>query len=391
MPSPKSDQSSRHHTIGRYVTDRPVAARLAALAGVSAVLLVVVGALGLSAQSSLAHSTDNLYNKGLKSVEAMDTLRYDVMSARLAGSGVAVAALTEAVAAYDPLATTAGGNADLDGSVKALGRDADEVTLAVKAYERTLGTHGSNKAEDAVMKEFSAEWVNWGVAERAMATAAENAEFNQASTSMAKADILGENALTDLSKADALTAAAAKADKAAADSAASGAATRSLALLVLGVAAALAMAWWINRTITVPLRRSVRVLDAVSGGDLTQHVGIDSDDELGRMAKATDRLTASLRSALGSISKQTTTLAGSSKDLIEVTTLISATAEETSAQSRTVSSAAEQITANISRAALAADDMTSTITEIRAVPRRRLASPGSRRHKRTLQRQRFGS
>ena len=83
--------------MSRRVGDLRVSTRLAGMAGVSAVVLVVVGVMGLSAQSSLTARVNGIYDQGVKPAEAMDTLRYDVMDARLAGRKVPIA-----LAAHQP-------------------------------------------------------------------------------------------------------------------------------------------------------------------------------------------------------------------------------------------------------------------------------------------------
>ena len=67
--------------------------------------------------------------------------------------------------------------------------------------------------------------------------------------------------------------------------------SKSLQTMVIGAAAAgvflgVFIAWFITRGITKPLNQTVAVLEAVAGGDLSRRLEIDSQDEIGRMAKS---------------------------------------------------------------------------------------------------------
>ncbi|MEE8452486.1 MAG: methyl-accepting chemotaxis protein, partial [Thermoguttaceae bacterium] len=55
---------------------------------------------------------------------------------------------------------------------------------------------------------------------------------------------------------------------------------------IVGVFIGIFIAWFITRGITKPLNQTVAVLEAVAGGDLSQRLDIDSQDEIGRMATA---------------------------------------------------------------------------------------------------------
>jgi methyl-accepting chemotaxis protein len=69
---------------------------------------------------------------------------------------------------------------------------------------------------------------------------------------------------------------------------ATAASSRTWVLVVLGAAIALGsvVAFFIIKSITQPLSASVKVLDAMAGGDLSQKLNVNSTDELGQMAKA---------------------------------------------------------------------------------------------------------
>ena len=75
-----------------------------------------------------------------------------------------------------------------------------------------------------------------------------------------------------------------------------------LLLISLGVAAILlgiACAYWITRSITRPITRAVEVAEAVSAGDLTSHIVVESRDETGQLMHALKNMNDKLVSIVG--------------------------------------------------------------------------------------------
>ena len=347
--APRPEVKVRRGPLQRLQSVR-VGVRLTAFTAIVVAVLALVGVTGLTTQSSLARRTSDLYVQAVRPVEAMDTLRYDVMNARLAGRKIPIA-----LAAHQ----------SVSGPIQAFGTAVDAVGPAAQTFVSSLDADG--KAADgarSAMSDFATQWQSWQSTQNAMIAAAEQGDFAGAYKAMNQGSTFGQNALNDVIKADGVTSSIASNEKKAAAATASASNRRALFILIFGILAALVMARWITRSITRPLKRTVEVLDAVSGGDLQHSVGIDTDDEIGQIAKATDRLIGSLRGALGSIRQQALDLAESSSRLRDVTTAISENAEETSVQSTAASGAADQIRASVITVASGAEEMTATIQDI---------------------------
>jgi len=120
----------------------------------------------------------------------------------------------------------------------------------------------------------------------------------------------------------------------------------------------------LTRSITVPVAKVKGALDAVAGGDLTQQVRIDSQDEIGKMGSALNQTLEKMCEAMQSIGHNSQALASSSEELMAVSQQMSSNAEETSAQSGVVSAATAQVTKNLETVATATEEMTSSIKEI---------------------------
>jgi methyl-accepting chemotaxis protein len=130
------------------------------------------------------------------------------------------------------------------------------------------------------------------------------------------------------------------------------------------VAIAVALTVLIVRRITRTVRAVQRSAEAMAAGDLTVATGVQSPDELGRMAAAIDSAQGALRDVLSSVVASADAVAASSEELSASSAQISASAEETSAQSGVVSGAAEEVSRSVQTVAAGAEEMGASIREI---------------------------
>jgi methyl-accepting chemotaxis protein len=156
------------------------------------------------------------------------------------------------------------------------------------------------------------------------------------------------------------------AEKHVVESHATSAASRQIIIIVMivGLALAMGLGLLVTRLITRPLRRVSDVLDAVGEGDLTRRVELDSRDELGRMARALNKATESMRGTVRTLDESATSLAAASEQLSGASTQIAASAEEASTQAGVVAAAAEQVSRNVQTVATGSEEMSASIREI---------------------------
>jgi methyl-accepting chemotaxis protein len=138
----------------------------------------------------------------------------------------------------------------------------------------------------------------------------------------------------------------------------------SLGVGVAGLILLLVLCLPLGRSISRPVRRVGRVLDAVAGGDLTARVDMATDDEFGRIAGAVDRATDSMRRSLQAITTSAATLAGSSGDLAAVNREITVAATDTAGRTSAAATQAEQISTNVQSVAAGAEELGRSIAEI---------------------------
>lgn len=149
----------------------------------------------------------------------------------------------------------------------------------------------------------------------------------------------------------------------------------------VGVAGlAILIAFLLTRSITRPLIHTVNIIrDIAEGeGDLTQRLPVDSNDEVGELARQFNQFVGKLQEMIRSIGSSVTTLSSSSDGLTNISSQLATAATETANKSESVSVAAEemstninsvsaameQASANINMVASATEEMSATVNEI---------------------------
>jgi methyl-accepting chemotaxis protein len=138
----------------------------------------------------------------------------------------------------------------------------------------------------------------------------------------------------------------------------------TIALLVIGSAAALGLGLIIGRAIVRSLNRVKAVCESLAEGDLTHTSGLTTHDEPGQMGKALDAAMGRLRVTVSTIDHSATSLAGAAQEMTGATTQIASSASSTAAQAETVSAAAEQISRSVDSVSAGSEEMGAAIREI---------------------------
>jgi methyl-accepting chemotaxis protein len=123
----------------------------------------------------------------------------------------------------------------------------------------------------------------------------------------------------------------------------------------------------INRTldaVVAPIAEASTVLQGLADGDFTHEVQGDYRGDHAVIKDSVNRMTSSVRGALGHIRQASGTVATSSTQIRDASLLLSSTAEETSRQSQAVTAASEQAGLNVQTVAVATEQMSGSIREI---------------------------
>jgi len=147
-------------------------------------------------------------------------------------------------------------------------------------------------------------------------------------------------------------------------------ATQSMKIAI-GVSTAIALAIgifvavFLSRRISGATQSVLAQAEAIAAGDLTgEELQIHSEDELGDLATAINKMSESLVKTITAISENAEHVASASEEMSATSHQITANSEETSAQARVVSEAGEHINRNLQTIATGSEEMSATVNEI---------------------------
>ncbi len=132
-----------------------------------------------------------------------------------------------------------------------------------------------------------------------------------------------------------------------------------LASLILAV-----IARFVVTSVTRPLIRVRRSVDAMAEGVLTVPADVDSRDEIGQMAVALDRARDQVRSMVTSVSTSATTLAAAAGQMASTSSTMAASAQTSSGQAGQASVVAADVSENVLAIAKGSEEMDAAIREI---------------------------
>ena len=124
------------------------------------------------------------------------------------------------------------------------------------------------------------------------------------------------------------------------------------------------LSWWLARMLTRRITATLQVLEVVAHGDLTKRQQVDSDDEIGRMAKALNTTLDVLRDALRTIATSSQALAAAAQSLGSVSHRLGDDVTATDAEVKVGLTTVGQVSANTDGLATGIQEMEQSITEI---------------------------
>jgi methyl-accepting chemotaxis protein len=326
--------------------DRGVSTKILTAVGAAGVVATAVGVSGIVALGSAADATQAMYRENVQGISALDDMAVTIGQTRKQLRDVFV--VPDPAAAQQELA----GLSDLAATF----HEQMDTYLAV----------GHGPAEQEVLAQIADEFDEYiQIAQtRVGPLGLANDQIGFYATMSGEAGPLAQQveealgAIGDDERADAELAATR------ADEDYQSQRTLAIALLIGGIAVALAVGWLVARGIARSARQVQVLATALSRGDLTGASGLSSQDELGRMGQALDAAVVELRGVMSTVVGAADAVAASSEELSASSAQISASAEETSAQSGVVSSAAEEVSRSVQTVAAGAEQMGASIREI---------------------------
>jgi methyl-accepting chemotaxis protein len=139
-----------------------------------------------------------------------------------------------------------------------------------------------------------------------------------------------------------------------------------LMIVTVAIAAILLvlLARFVVISITRPLLRVRRSIDAMATGDLTVPADVESKDEVGLMAHALDQARSSVREVITSVSTSAGAVARAAVEMAGTSASMAASARTAAGEAEGVSTAADSVSENVRSIAKGSDEMGSAIREI---------------------------
>jgi methyl-accepting chemotaxis protein len=133
----------------------------------------------------------------------------------------------------------------------------------------------------------------------------------------------------------------------------------------LTILTSLAVSFLLSRGISLATLSVLKQAETIAAGDLTgEEARVVSQDELGDLTIAVNKMQTSLRRVIESIAQNARSVAHASEQFSTVSQQISANSEETSAQANAVTAATDQVNRGLQTVASSTEEMTASIREI---------------------------
>lgn len=148
-------------------------------------------------------------------------------------------------------------------------------------------------------------------------------------------------------------------------------ATLTAVIMFIAMLAGVALSYTIGATIVKPLQKLQESTAAIAGGELSEKVDIDSNDEIGALARSFNQMTLSLKEMLTKVNDTFKSLDDISKNLTDISKNISNDSGQTAKSIDTVyksveemNKASQRITSNMEDFAKTTEEMNSWIFEM---------------------------
>ncbi|HEY0921197.1 HAMP domain-containing methyl-accepting chemotaxis protein [Rheinheimera pacifica] len=129
--------------------------------------------------------------------------------------------------------------------------------------------------------------------------------------------------------------------------------------IVVGLLAALL----ITQMIVSPLQRVVAVAEKIAGGDITEDLPTDRNDEPGQLMQAMQKMSVSLRSLINSLTSGIAQLATATEEMAAISQQNSAGVSQQKEETEQVATAMNEMTATVQDVARSAEDASNAATE----------------------------
>lgn len=135
---------------------------------------------------------------------------------------------------------------------------------------------------------------------------------------------------------------------------------------VLSVLVGLGFAWWVTRSITVPINRAVTLARSIAAGDLTTELDATGQDEVGQLLAALRDMNASLAAIVARVRENADSIATGSAQIATGNADLSQRTEEQASSLQETAASMEQLTSTVQQNAATAgqaNELASTASD----------------------------
>jgi methyl-accepting chemotaxis protein len=153
--------------------------------------------------------------------------------------------------------------------------------------------------------------------------------------------------------------------------------------LALAIGAAIFIASYVGRGVTIPLTRAINHLGEIAKGDLSVDAPAEFQirgDEIGNLARAKQTMIVALRKMIKEVSGGIQTLTDSSTELMSSSSGMTTGSREASDKAHSVSAAAEQMSSNITSVAAGMEETTTNLAHVAAATEQMTSTIGEIAH-----------
>ncbi|MGQ1785597.1 MULTISPECIES: methyl-accepting chemotaxis protein [unclassified Saccharicrinis] len=118
-------------------------------------------------------------------------------------------------------------------------------------------------------------------------------------------------------------------------------------MILLLVVVSVVIAYWLYKSIVLPLTKGVEFAQAIGNGDLTAELKIEQDDEIGKLADALKAMATNIKNIVISIKENANDLVSSGKNVKDSSLQLSKGSADQAASAEEVSTSIEEMVANI--------------------------------------------
>jgi len=141
-------------------------------------------------------------------------------------------------------------------------------------------------------------------------------------------------------------------------------AIKNIFVSILVIILSALLSYWFSKRVTGPLIEFVGATERIKNGDLTVRVAINSDNEIGVLARNFNKMVDDLQNMIKDIFSATAELQGSAGNLVDIAANVAANSQEMSATVGMVSLNVEQISASTEETASSTEHVSSNVKAV---------------------------